>query len=114
MARFEKGQSGNPGGRPKDVGEVRELARQHTGAAINTLLEISSDKDAPHAARVSASSALLDRGWGRPQQGLSIGGDAENPLVLPNPEADAFIKFMFDHGATEYDIKRFIDGKLTE
>jgi Family of unknown function (DUF5681) len=33
---FQKGRSGNPGGRPKVVAEVKELARQHTGKAIET------------------------------------------------------------------------------
>jgi hypothetical protein len=29
---FQKGQAGNPGGRPKVLAEVEELARQHTTA----------------------------------------------------------------------------------
>ena len=34
MSKFKPGQSGNPGGRPKGFAEVRELAREHTVAAI--------------------------------------------------------------------------------
>ena len=37
---FQKGHSGNPGGRPKVVAEVKELARTHTGKAIETLVSI--------------------------------------------------------------------------
>jgi hypothetical protein len=34
---FAKGKSGNPGGRPKVVGEVQGLAREYTSRAVETL-----------------------------------------------------------------------------
>ena len=68
MAKFEKGHSGNPGGRPKIIGEVQDLARQHTAEAIKTLALIMRDKKAPAAARAMASNSILDRAYGRPPQ----------------------------------------------
>ena len=44
---FEKGKSGNPGGRPKVVGEVQALAREYTKQAIETIRDIMRDKNAP-------------------------------------------------------------------
>jgi hypothetical protein len=68
MAKWTKGQSGNPGGRPSGLGEIREIARQHTDGAIETLVRVMGDKEASPSAQVAAASALLDRGWGRPAQ----------------------------------------------
>ena len=43
MGKFAKGVSGNPGGRPKVIGQVRDIARVHSDAAINTLVEVMKD-----------------------------------------------------------------------
>jgi hypothetical protein len=64
---FQKGISGNPGGRPKVLGDVQELARQKPEAIAN----IMNDEKAPSAARVAAANALLDRGYGKPTQPIS-------------------------------------------
>jgi len=68
---WEKGQSGNPKGRPTGYGGVRELARAHTSEAVECLVTIMNDQNAAPSARTSAASSLLDRAWGRPEQTLS-------------------------------------------
>jgi hypothetical protein len=68
---FQKGLSGNPGGRPKVLGDVQELAREKSPEAITTLANIMRDDKAPPAARVAAANALLDRGYGKPTQPIS-------------------------------------------
>ena len=78
---FKKGQSGNPGGRTKEIGHVRELARQYTEAAVKTLAEIMVSETENGRARVAASEALLDRAWGKPAQALT-GEDGEGPPRL--------------------------------
>jgi hypothetical protein len=72
---FQKGKSGNPGGRPKESHEVKNLARKHTKEALERLLFWMRD-DNPKAS-VAATLAILDRGWGRPGQELQLSGEVE-------------------------------------
>lgn len=67
---WRKGTSGNPGGRPKVAGEVRELARQHGPAAIQRLVGLMHSKNEGVAVR--DCEALLDRGYGRTVQGVEL------------------------------------------
>lgn len=73
------GRSGNPGGRPRAVVEVRDLARSCTEAAVRTLVEVMTNPKAPAAARVAAAVAVLDRGWGRPQQAVAVAVETHEP-----------------------------------
>lgn len=68
---FQKGQSGNPGGRAKVDGDLRELARAKSPEMLDVLVKIALDEDKAAAARVTAASAVLDRGYGKPPQSLA-------------------------------------------
>lgn len=63
---FQKGKSGNPGGRRKADVQIKELARKHTAAAVSTLVKALKAK--AERTRVAAAEALLDRGWGKATQ----------------------------------------------
>ena len=111
---FQKGQSGNPGGRPKVVAEVRELARKHTSKAVETLVSIMTNTKAEPAARVSAANSLLDRGYGKPPQHITGEGGPSYVVRLPEPcktveEWEASIQ---DFKATANSSK-LLDGRVT-
>jgi len=67
---FKKGQSGNPGGRPKIIAEVRELAQERGPEAIQKLVELLSCGSP--ATELAAANSLLDRGYGKPHQTLGV------------------------------------------
>ena len=61
--------------------QIRSLARGHTESAVTVLAAIMNKTDAPEAARISAATALLDRGWGKPTQPIA-GDDEADPINL--------------------------------
>jgi len=70
--RFQPGQSGNAGGRPKVLESIRELARAHTDEAINVAVAIMRDPTSPEATRLKAVELVLDRGWGKPETSANV------------------------------------------
>ncbi len=69
----------------KAPSQIRSLARGHTETAINVLVGIMNQSEAPPAARVQAASAILDRGWGKPAQPLA-GDEDGGPIQFERIE----------------------------
>lgn len=75
---FQPGQSGNPGGRPKENAEVKALARSHGKRALEKLASLIDSEDERVA--TAACQAILDRGYGKPAQAIVGGDEDDSPL----------------------------------
>lgn len=45
---------------------VQQLAKEHTEAAMETILDIMNDGEAENCTRLEAAKEILNRGWGKP------------------------------------------------
>lgn len=104
--RFKKGQSGNPNGRPKGVKNRSTIARkilEMTGAlpeelisnlkkmfpevknnmTIEEIMTLKMTSKAITRGDVNAYKAVMDSGYGRPEQALT--GKDGAPLIRQNP-----------------------------
>lgn len=90
MQNQRKGKGGaRPGaGRPKGAKDkatavlkatLEELARGHTETALAVLVQVAQSSESD-AARVAAANALLDRGYGKPRQGVEHSGLDGGPI----------------------------------
>jgi hypothetical protein len=80
--KFLPGRSGNPNGRPKDLHQVTQYARQYSKEAIDRLVFWMRTDDAK--ASPAAANALLNRGYGMPSQVLEHSGAGGVPLAPPS------------------------------
>ncbi len=75
------------GSTAKQITDVRDAARQHTLAAVETLVSVMEDLKAPHSARVAAANGLLDRGHGKATQHIEAKVNFYDSLSLAEKEA---------------------------
>lgn len=68
-----------PGAVSKAKRELAAIAKEHAEDALAVLVEIMRNGE-NEAARISAANAVLDRGYGKPMQAMTHGGDPDNPL----------------------------------
>jgi hypothetical protein len=90
-SKFKPGQSGNPAGRPrnpKNAAEVRELAREKSGAMLEFLGRVALDSRVPINARIQCAVEILNRGWGKPTATLDVNHGIKDPLTALLEEID--------------------------
>lgn len=78
-ALWKPGQSGNPGGRPKEEKEVLALARERSKEAIERLVLIMQGPNDKLA--MMAAQAILDRAFGKPRQQMELTGEDGAPVL---------------------------------
>lgn len=91
LKSWKPGQSGNPGGQPKWVKEVREALKtcvQKGAARLENIIETGEDKDAIAATRLAAEFTIR-----KPKQTHRVEGKGGDPLaVLTADQLVAFVK----------------------
>jgi hypothetical protein len=82
---FKKGQSGNPGGRPKVLADVVEAYRAESDANRRKLVAIRDSDKSSDGDRLRAIAMMEDRAWGKPIQAT---------LNAQSSHSEAFLEFL--------------------
>ncbi len=89
------------GSTAKQITDVRDAARKHTLAAVETLVSVMEDLKAPHSARVAAANGLLDRGHGKATQHIEAEISVYDSLSFAEQEALLAVLESLDAGDEE-------------
>jgi hypothetical protein len=91
---FKKGVSGNPSGRPKGAKGLAKYVRKMIGAdgnklvdAMVTIVEGKSKFGTTNRDVISAVQWLADRGFGKPEERIILGGGADKGLDMMSADA---------------------------
>jgi hypothetical protein len=63
-----------------------ELAREHTEAALETVLTVMREGETD-AIRLAAANIILDRGYGRPQAAVEVTSGTSNLMTLDEAQS---------------------------
>lgn len=82
---FVKGQSGNPGGRPKGFTDFKRECEQRSARALELLDDAIGLGPSPVA--IEAAKLLLAYAWGKPTQIVDVKGDLNLTITKVLEEA---------------------------
>lgn len=84
--QFEKGKSGNPGGRTKEQREkeakLKAICTKHGPRIIAFYMEILEDSEKDTSDRITAGRLILEYGYGKPKQQTEVTGEDGGPVVI--------------------------------
>lgn len=94
LGRILPGQTGNAGGRPRELAGLRELIKEHGPALVEKLLAIAKGEDMrdmvagenvvqvgpSHSDQIRASEVLISYWVGKPTQAMELSGPDGEPL----------------------------------
>lgn len=106
---WQKGQSGNPSGRPKGVASAFRKIVDPEEAAV-ALLELANDSRSKPSERIAAWRELLDRGFGKAPAFAAIEGN--DPLELSAIAAE--IQSIADELAARRDAREAPSGDASQ
>jgi hypothetical protein len=75
--RFPAGKSGNPGGRPKSLADIQEIARSRSGEALDVITRIM--REGKPLEQLQAARLVLERAWGKPV--APVDSPDDSPIV---------------------------------
>jgi hypothetical protein len=75
--RFGGRKKGTPN---KSTAEIRALAQEYGPAAIKKLAHLMDNAES-ESTQQQAAKDLLERGYGKPPQDITVGSDPDKPLV---------------------------------
>ena len=79
---FEKGQSGNPSGRPKMDDKTKTILKAAAPDAARLLVEMMNNPVTGEKTRLQAAQTILDRVYGKAVQPIEGGVDNKVEIVL--------------------------------